>query len=95
MRIDLNNNILMNGVEREGETRKARGKPPSAPNVEDKTSLSSDTLSVSSLTTQAMGAPSVRQDRVEALRQQVQNREYKLEAGKTAHAILQQNKRAE
>jgi anti-sigma28 factor (negative regulator of flagellin synthesis) len=94
MRIDLNNNILINGVEREGETRKARGKPPSAPNVEDKTSLSSDTLSVSSLTTQAMGAPSVRQDRVEA-RQQVQNREYKLEAGKTAHAILQQNKRAE
>ena len=34
MRIDLNN-ILMNGVEREGETRKARGKSPNAPNVED------------------------------------------------------------
>ena len=58
-------------------------------------SLSSDTLSVSSLTTQAMEAPGVRQDRVEALRQQVQNGDYKLEADKTARAILQQNKRAE
>jgi len=94
MRIDLNN-ILMNGVEREGETRKARGKSPNAPNVEDKTSLSSDTLGVSSLTTQAMEAPSVRQDRVEALRQQVQNGEYNLDANKIAQAILQQNKRAE
>jgi negative regulator of flagellin synthesis FlgM len=94
MRIDLNN-ILTNGVEREGETRKARGKSPNAPNVEDKTSLSSDTLSVSSLTTQAMAAPGVRQDRVEALRQQVQNREYNLDANKIAQAILQQNKRAE
>ena len=94
MRIDLNN-ILMNGVEREGETRKARCKSPNAPNVEDKTSLSSDTLSVSSLTTQAMESPSVRQDRVEALRQQVQNGEYNLDANKIAQAILQQNKRAE
>jgi negative regulator of flagellin synthesis FlgM len=94
MRIDLNN-ILMNGVEREGETRKARGKSPNAPNVQDKTSLSSDTLSVSSLTNQAMEAPGVRQDRVEALRQQVQNGEYKLEADRTARAILQQNRRAE
>ena len=94
MRIDLNN-ILMNGIEREGETRKARGKSPNAPNVEDKTSLSSDTLSVSSLTTQAMESPSVRQDRVEALRQQVQNGEYNLDANKIAQAILQQNKRAE
>jgi negative regulator of flagellin synthesis FlgM len=94
MRIDLNN-ILMNGVEREGETRKARGKSPSAPTVVDKTSLSSDTLSVSSLTTQAMEAPSVRQNRVEALRQQVQNGEYNLDANKIAQAILQQNKRAE
>jgi flagellar biosynthesis anti-sigma factor FlgM len=94
MRIDLNN-ILMNGVEREGETRKARGKSPNAPNVEDKTSLSSDTLSVSSLTTQAMEAPSIRQGRVEALRQQVQNGEYNLDANKIAQSILQQNKRAE
>ena len=42
-----------------------------------------------------MAAPGVRQDRVEALRQQVQNREYNLDANKIAQAILQQNKRAE
>ena len=48
MRIDLNN-ISLNGVEREDKTRKAGGKATSAPDVEDKTSLSVDTLSVSSL----------------------------------------------
>jgi flagellar biosynthesis anti-sigma factor FlgM len=42
-----------------------------------------------------MEAPSVRQNRVEALRQQVQNGEYNLDANKIAQAILQQNKRAE
>ena len=93
MRIDLNN-VLMTGVERDGQTRKA-GKAPSAPNVEDKTSLSSDALSVSSLESQAMAAPAVRQDRFEALRQAVQNGEYKLEPEKVARAILEQNKRAD
>ncbi len=39
MRIDLNN-ISLNGVEREDKTRKAGSKAPSAPSVEDKTSLS-------------------------------------------------------
>ncbi len=94
MRIDLNN-ILLNQVEREAQTRKAGSKAPSAPNVEDKTSLSSDALSTSSLEAQAMAAPAVRQDKVEALRQAVQNGEYKLEPDKIARAILQQNKRAE
>lgn len=92
MRIDLNN-ILLNSVEREDKTRKAASKAPNAPSVEDKASLSVDTLSVSSLEAQAMAAPAVRQDKIDALRQAIQNGEYKVEPEKVAHAILEQNKR--
>ena len=92
MRIDLNN-LLLNSVEREDKTRKAASKASSAPSVEDKASLSVDTLSVSSLEAQAMAAPAVRQDRVDALRHAIQNGEYKVEADKVAQAILEQNKR--
>lgn len=92
MRIDLNN-LLLNSVEREDKTRKSASKASSAPSVEDKASLSVDTLSVSSLQAQAMAAPPVRQDRVDALRHAIQNGEYKVEADKVAQAILEQNKR--
>jgi negative regulator of flagellin synthesis FlgM len=96
MRIDLNsislNEISPNQVDREEQARKA-GKASSAPNVEDKASLSVDALSVSSLEEQAMSAPPVRQDKVEALRQAIQNGEYKPEPEKIAQAILEQNKR--
>lgn len=92
MRIDLNN-LLLNSVEREDKTRKASSKASSAPSVEDKASLSVDTVSVSSLEAQAMAAPAVRQDRVDALRHAIQNGEYRVEADKVAQAILEQNKR--
>jgi flagellar biosynthesis anti-sigma factor FlgM len=92
MRIDLNN-ISFQGVEREDNTRKAGAKPPTARSVEDKTSLSVDTLSVSSLEARAMSSPQIRQDKVDALRQSIQNGDYKVEADKVAHAILNQNQR--
>lgn len=92
MRIDLNN-ISLNGVERDDKAKKAGSKAPSAPSVEDKTSLSADSLSVSSLETQAMAAPPVRQDKVEALRQSIQNGDYKVEPDKIARAILEHNQR--
>jgi negative regulator of flagellin synthesis FlgM len=92
MRIDLNN-LSLNGVEREDKARKAGGKAPSAPSVEDKASLSVDTLSVSSLAAKAMAAPEVRQDKVEALRQAIQSGDYKVEPEKIARTILEQSKR--
>jgi flagellar biosynthesis anti-sigma factor FlgM len=90
MRIDLNN-ISLQGLERDDKTRKAGSKAPSTPNVEDKTSLSVDTLSISSLEARAMSVPQIRQDKVEALRQSIQNGEYKLEPEKIAQAILDRN----
>jgi negative regulator of flagellin synthesis FlgM len=91
MRIDLNN-ISFTGVEREDKARKAGSKASTTPSVEDKASLSVDTLSISSLAAQAMAAPPVRQDKVDALRQSIQNGDYKVEADKVANAILEQNK---
>jgi negative regulator of flagellin synthesis FlgM len=90
MRIDLTN-ISLHGVEREDKTRRAGSKAPSTPNVEDKASLSVDSLSVSALEAQAMNAPEIRQDKVEALRQSIQNGEYKVEPEKIARAILEHN----
>jgi negative regulator of flagellin synthesis FlgM len=92
MRIDLTN-VRFQGLERDDKTRKAGSKAPSTPNVEDTASLSSDALSISSLETQALNAPPIRQDKVEALRQSIQNGDYKVEADKIAHAILEQNQR--
>jgi len=89
MRIDLNS-ILLNATERDEKTRNAGSK---APSVEDKTSLSVDTLSISSLEAQAMTTPQIRQDKVEALRQSVQNGDYKVEPDKIARAILEHNQR--
>lgn len=94
MRIDLNN-ISLPGLDREDKTRKAGtgSKAPSAPSVEDKTSLSVDTLSISSLEAQAMTSPQIRQDRVDALRQSIQNGDYRVEPEKIARAILDHNQR--
>jgi flagellar biosynthesis anti-sigma factor FlgM len=92
MRIELNN-ISLHGLERDDKTRKAGGKSAGSSNVEDKASLSVDSLSVSSLEAQALSSPQVRQDKVEALRQSIQNGDYKVEADKIAHAILEHNQR--
>ena len=92
MRIDLNH-ISLQDLARDEKTRKAGVKTSGTPNVEDKTSLSGDTLNISSLAAQAMTAPSIRQDKVEALRQSIQNGDYKVEPDQVAQAILRQNQR--
>jgi len=92
MRIDLNH-ISLPELARDEKTRKAGAKAPSGPSVEDKTSLSADALSVSSLAAQALTAPPIRQDKVEALRQSIQNGEYKVEPDQIAQAILNHNQR--
>ena len=56
--------------------------------TQDRTTFHTDTLSVQSLTTQALNSPEVRQDRVDALRQAVKSGEYKVDSTKTADAII-------
>ena len=57
----------------------------------DRTTFHADSLSVQSLTSQAMNSPEVRQDKVDALRQSVNSGEYKPDATKTASAIVESN----
>jgi negative regulator of flagellin synthesis FlgM len=92
MRIDLNH-VSLQDLARDEKTRKAAVKTSGTTNVEDKTSLSGDTLNISSLAAQAMTAPSIRQDKVEALRQSIQNGDYKIDPDQVAQAILRQNQR--
>jgi negative regulator of flagellin synthesis FlgM len=92
MRIDLHN-ISLPGLERDEKTRKAGNKAPSTPSVEDKASLSSDALSISAFQAKALATPEIRQDKVEALRQSIQNGDYKVEPDKVAQAILEHNQR--
>ncbi len=57
----------------------------------DRTTFHSDSLSVQSLTSQAMNSPEVRQDKVDTLRQSVNSGEYKASATETADAIANSN----
>ena len=92
MRIDLNH-ISLPDLDREENTRKAGLKNSSSSSFEDKTSLSADTQSIASLQAQALSTPAIRQDKVDALRQSIQNGDYKLEPDQVAQAILNQNQR--
>ena len=95
MRIDLNS-VSLNNIEREEKPKKAAGKQSAGANIganiEDKATLSSGSLDTSPLEAQVLASPEVRQAKVEALRQQVQNGEYKVDADAVAKSILKYNK---
>jgi len=57
---------------------------------QDRTTLSSDTVAVSSLVSKAMETSPIRQDKVESLRQSVEQGQYKIEPDKIAEAMLQE-----
>jgi flagellar biosynthesis anti-sigma factor FlgM len=92
MRIDLNQ-LSLGNVEREENGKKVAAKSSSAVSPEDKATLSSGSLDLPSLEAQVLASPEVRADRVEALRQAIQNGEYAIEPDKIAQAILQQYRR--
>jgi flagellar biosynthesis anti-sigma factor FlgM len=54
----------------------------------DRTTFHSDSLSVQSLTGQAMNSPEIRQDKVDALSQSVNSGSYQLDATKIAGAMI-------
>jgi negative regulator of flagellin synthesis FlgM len=57
----------------------------------DRTTLTSGSVSVSSLVSQAMNSPEVRQDKVESLQQAVQSGKYQLEAENIAGAMIDEH----
>jgi len=60
--------------------------PSSAGNIEDRASLN-DSASVSSLQQQALALPEVRQDKVDALKTQIQSGQYSHDPAETANAM--------
>ena len=58
---------------------------------EDAATLSVGSSSVNSLVAKALDAPAIRQDKVEALRQAVQNGEYKVNPALIAEAMIRQS----
>jgi flagellar biosynthesis anti-sigma factor FlgM len=92
MKIDLNNSLANllppdKGVKQVSTSDTAATQSA----TQDRTTFHSDSLSVQSLTSQALNTPEVRQDKVDALSQSVNSGTYKLDATKTAGAIIDNN----
>lgn len=87
------NQISSNEIELEKSSNgKASQQPSSATastnaNVLDTASLKNDSATVSSLQQQALAVPDVRQDKVDALKQQIQSGQYNADPAETAKAM--------
>lgn len=88
MKIDVNSPAV-NMVSVNSPTNKVSSGSAASVKVstEDRTTFHSDSLSVQSLTSQAMQSSEVRQDKVDALSQAVKSGSYNADASKTASAI--------
>jgi flagellar biosynthesis anti-sigma factor FlgM len=94
MKVDLNG---LTGSTLDGIKSPQRTPSEAAPAVstesavgEDAATLSVDSARVNSLVAKALSVSEVRQDKVEALRQAVENGEYKVDPAKIAEAMIRQ-----
>jgi negative regulator of flagellin synthesis FlgM len=55
---------------------------------DDRTTLSVDSASISSLATKALESPSLRQDKIDSLRQAITSGQYKLDPSKIAGSMI-------
>lgn len=98
MKVDLNGltGSALDGIKPPQRTPSEASAASSAGNepgiAEDAATLSVDSARVNSLVAKALDATAVRQDKVEALRQAVQNGEYKLDAAQIAEAMIRESK---
>ena len=90
MQINVNQ-VSSNEVELQKSSNSKSSQTPSStkPNVEDRASLKNDSSTVSSLQHQALAVPDVRQDKVDALKQQIQSGQYNADPAKTAKAMTE------
>lgn len=94
MRIDLSNSaasqlssdLSSQTVGAQRDTRSAASSQSASEG--DRTTLTSDTTSVSSLVSTALSSPDVRQGRVDSLRQAISNGEYKVDPASIAAAMV-------
>ena len=70
--------------------KSAKAANSDAANPQDKTSFSSESMSLSALQAQALQTPEIRQDRVASLKAAISNGTYAIEPDKIAEAMLNQ-----
>jgi flagellar biosynthesis anti-sigma factor FlgM len=90
MRIDLNQ-LSASQLASESSAKKVDGQESAisdAAGSEDRTTFTSDSSSVGSLVSAAMGTPDVRQSLVDSLRQSVNSGEYKLDPSAIASSMV-------
>ena len=93
MRIDLNNTAASQIANENSTQVPGKTSSPKTPHAEDTATLSTDTVSISSLSTQALASPKVRQEKVDALRQSISDGTYKVDVKQTADAIVRDNRK--
>lgn len=87
MRIDLNS-PLQRGIETEKSGKSSQSSTARASRVGDDAGLLEDSVTLSSLATKALESPEVRQDKVDGLRQAIQNGQYSVDPYQVAEAML-------
>lgn len=93
MRIDLMNSAASQ-LANEPAAQSVNGQNAVAPEIqanEDRTTLTSDQASVSSLVGTAMQSPEIRQDKVAALQHAISNGQYQLDPGKIAASMIDEH----
>jgi negative regulator of flagellin synthesis FlgM len=93
MRIDLYNSAASQ-VNSEPDAKHVKSQDLAATDVADggdRTTLTSGSVSVSSLVSQAMTSPEVRQDKVQSLQQAIQSGKYQIEPGNIAGAMIDEH----
>jgi negative regulator of flagellin synthesis FlgM len=90
MRIDLYNSSASQISSEASSAKVNTGKTATSEvsSGEDRTTLASDSTSISSLVSSALKSPEVRQDKVDSLRQAVSSGQYKLEPSEIAGSIV-------
>jgi negative regulator of flagellin synthesis FlgM len=92
MRIDLTNAAASQMAElNPNQVNGANVAASGAGNSEDRTSFSSDTLSLSSLLSTAMSSPEIRDDKVASLQQAVNNGTYSLNPNEIAGSMIDEH----
>lgn len=92
MRIDLNAPALGNiAAPQAGKTESTGEQTAVQGPGEDKATLSTDLASIQALTAKALSVAEIRQDRVDALRQSIQNGEYKIDPAQVAEALIRES----
>jgi len=92
MKIDLNR-LAPSQLTTDRSTKQASnsGNVDFQSTTEDRTTFHSDSASVQSLTSQAMNSAAIRQPKVEALRQSVNDGTYQIDPAKIAEAFIASN----